>query len=304
MLGVLPLFHVFGLNVVLGLAAARRGVASCWSSASTRSAALEAIARPRRHGRRRRAADVVGVGRPARGADADGVRRRCASPRPGAAKLPDERRRAHARALRRRDRRGLRPHRGVAGRHHVASASTPAPGSIGPPLPGVEVRLVDADGDDVLVGDPGEIWVRGPNVFAGYWDDPEATARGADADGWLRTGDVAVADDDGYLCLVDRAKDLIIVSGFNVYPAEVEEVLLEHPGVAAAAVVGVAAPAHGRGGEGLRGRREPGATLDEDERDRLLPPSAWPATSARPRSSSSTSCPQGLGGKVLRRALR
>ena len=73
----------------------------------------------------------------------------------------------------------------------------PAPGSIGPPLPGVEVRLVDADGDDVLAGDPGEIWVRGPNVFPGYWHDHEATARVLTADGWLRTGDVAVVDDDG-----------------------------------------------------------------------------------------------------------
>ena len=102
------------------------------------------------------------------------------------------------------------------------------------------VRLVDADGEDALVGDAGEIWVQGPNVFAGYWHDDEATAHALTPDGWLRTGDVAVADDDGYLYLVDRAKDLIIVSGFNVYPAEVEEVLREHPGVEEVAVVGVA----------------------------------------------------------------
>lgn len=112
-------------------------------------------------------------------------------------------------------------------------------GSIGPALPGVEVRLVDTDGADVTVGDAGEIWVRGPNVFRGYWDDPAATARVL-RDGWLRTGDVAVSDDDGFLSLVDRLKDLIIVSGFNVYPAEVEEVLLEHPDVEDAAVIGVA----------------------------------------------------------------
>jgi long-chain acyl-CoA synthetase len=113
------------------------------------------------------------------------------------------------------------------------------PGSIGPPLPGVDVRLVDADGDDALAGDPGEIWVRGPNVFSGYWDDEAATARVLTPDGWLRTGDIAVADDDGCLSLVDRAKDLVIVSGFNVYPAEVESVLAEHPDVAEVAVVGV-----------------------------------------------------------------
>jgi long-chain acyl-CoA synthetase len=111
-------------------------------------------------------------------------------------------------------------------------------GSIGPPLPGVEIRLVDTDGTDVPVGDPGEIWVRGPNVFQGYWEDPEATARVL-VDGWLRTGDIAVAGDEGFLSLVDRSKDLVIVSGFNVYPAEVEEVLLDAPEVADVGVVGV-----------------------------------------------------------------
>ena len=95
-----------------------------------------------------------------------------------------------------------------------------------------------------LAGDAGEIWVRGPNVFQGYWNDPEATARVL-GDGWLRTGDIATIDDDGYLYLVDRAKDLIIVSGFNVYPAEVEEVLAEHPAVAEVAVIGVPHPHHG-----------------------------------------------------------
>ena len=79
-------------------------------------------------------------------------------------------------------------------------------------------------------------------MFAGYWEDAEATARALTADGWLRTGDIAVADDDGYLYIVDRAKDLIIVSGFNVFPAEVEEALLEHPGIAEVAVVGVPHP--------------------------------------------------------------
>ena len=104
------------------------------------------------------------------------------------------------------------------------------------------VRLVDDAGDDVLQGDAGEIWVKGPNVFQGYLDDPEQTARVLTTDGWLRTGDIAVTDDDGYLFLVDRAKDLIIVSGFNVYPAEVEEVIAEHPAVAEVGVAGVPHP--------------------------------------------------------------
>src|SRR6185436_6466105 len=86
--------------------------------------------------------------------------------------------------------------------------------------------------------DPGELWVRGPNVFPGYWHDAEATERALTPDGWLRTGDVAVIEQDGDLRLVDRAKDLIIVSGFNVYPVEVEDVLRSLPAVADAAVVG------------------------------------------------------------------
>ena len=117
----------------------------------------------------------------------------------------------------------------------TTSVGAPRVGSIGRAVPGVSVRLVDGDGDDAEPGDAGEIWVQGPNVFAGYWKDPEATAAALTPEGWLRTGDIAIADDDGYLYL-------IIVSGFNVSPAEVEDVLRRHPSVAAAAVVGVAHP--------------------------------------------------------------
>ena len=113
------------------------------------------------------------------------------------------------------------------------------PGSVGSALDGVEIRLVDVDGEDALVGDPGEIWVRGPNVFHGYWNDEDATARAINPEGWLVTGDVATVDDGGYLYLVDRVKDLIIVSGFNVYPAEVEEVLMQHPAIDACAYTGI-----------------------------------------------------------------
>lgn len=113
------------------------------------------------------------------------------------------------------------------------------PDSVGTPLPGVEVRIVDADGEEVELGDPGEILVRGPNVFSGYFENDAATSAAVDRAGWLHTGDVAVMDEDGSLTIVDRSKDLIIVSGFNVFPAEVEQVLRRHPGVAEAAVVGV-----------------------------------------------------------------
>jgi long-chain acyl-CoA synthetase len=148
----------------------------------------------------------------------------------------------------------------------VTAAAFPMPrtGTIGLPLPGVEVRVVDTNGDDVVVGDPGEIWVRGPNVFSGYWNDKQATDTALDGSGWLHTGDVAVVDQSGHLTLVDRAKDLIIVSGFNVYPAEVEEALVAHPGIREAAVIGVP---HPHTGETVSAFvvPEPDRMLDEDE---------------------------------------
>ncbi|MCB0965592.1 MAG: AMP-binding protein [Ilumatobacter sp.] len=135
-------------------------------------------------------------------------------------------------------------------------------GSVGRVLGGQEVRLVGDDGTDVPVGDAGEIWIKGPNVFLGYWNDQEATDRVL-VDGWLHTGDVGVVDEEGFLYLVDRAKDLIIVSGFNVFPAEVEEVLVTHDAVAEAAVVGVP---HPHDGEAVKAYvvLEAGATADED----------------------------------------
>jgi long-chain acyl-CoA synthetase len=110
-------------------------------------------------------------------------------------------------------------------------------GSVGIPVPGVEVRIVADDGTPLAPGQDGEIVLRGPNVMAGYWHDQEETAQ-AMAGGWLHTGDIGHLDHDGYLTIVDRKKDLIIRGGFNVFPRDVEDVLVQHPGVAAAAVVG------------------------------------------------------------------
>ena len=110
-------------------------------------------------------------------------------------------------------------------------------GSVGKPVQGVEVRIEGADGETLPAGADGEICVRGPVLMRGYWNAPEATAE-AVRDGWLHTGDVGHLDDDGYLYVVDRLKDLIIRNGFNVYPRDVEDVLLAHPDVVAAAVVG------------------------------------------------------------------
>ena len=111
--------------------------------------------------------------------------------------------------------------------------------TVGRPSWDVEVRLVDDDGREVPPGTPGEILVRGYNVMDGYWEDPEKTAEVIDADGWLHTGDIGTMDEDRYVRITDRKKDMILVGGFNVYPAEVERILGQHPAVAAIAVVGV-----------------------------------------------------------------
>ena len=112
-------------------------------------------------------------------------------------------------------------------------------GSIGVPVPGTEAKIIDLEtGEDLPPGEIGELAVRGPQVMAGYWNMPEETAQ-VIQDGWLRTGDVARTDEDGYFQIIDRKKDMIIAGEYNVYPRDVEEVLYEHPKVMEAAVVGV-----------------------------------------------------------------
>jgi HIP---CoA ligase len=132
----------------------------------------------------------------------------------------------------------------------------------GRPIPDVEVRTVDEAGKDVPVDSPGEVVVRGYNVMAGYIGDPDASASAIDADGWLRTGDIGVFDANGNLRITDRLKDMFIVGGFNAYPAEIENMMMEHPAVGQAAVVGV--PDH-RMGEVTAAFVVPraGATIDE-----------------------------------------
>jgi len=137
------------------------------------------------------------------------------------------------------------------------------PGSIGTPIEGVEMRLVDEAGDVAPAGEVGEIAIRGHNVMKGYWGQPEATAA-VMADGWFRTGDLGRRDEDGNYYVVDRKKDLIIRGGFNVYPREVEEVLYEHPAVAAVAVVAI--PDDRLGEEvGAAVVRKAGTDVTEDE---------------------------------------
>jgi long-chain acyl-CoA synthetase len=135
------------------------------------------------------------------------------------------------------------------------------PDSIGRPIPGVELKLLDEDGHPVEEGDPGEIVVRGANVFAGYWPDGR---EGPDGDGWFGTGDVAYLDADGDLHLVDRRRELVLVSGFNVYPREVEQVLQQHPDVQEAAVLGIPHPYTGESVKALVVLRD-GARLSTDD---------------------------------------
>ncbi|MCV2503452.1 MAG: AMP-binding protein, partial [Neisseriaceae bacterium] len=121
-------------------------------------------------------------------------------------------------------------------------------GSIGLPLPSTDISLRDDDGNEVPLGQPGELWIKGPQVMQGYWKQPEETAKVL-KDGWLETGDIATIDEEGYLRIVDRKKDLVVVSGFNVYPNEIEDVVTLHPDIVECAVIGVP---HPKTGEALK----------------------------------------------------
>ena len=117
--------------------------------------------------------------------------------------------------------------------------STAYSGDIGFPLPDTDIRLLDDDGNEVPLGTPGELAVKGPQVMAGYWQRPDETAKVMTADGFFRTGDIATVDANGHFKIVDRKKDMILVSGFNVYPNEVEDVVTQMPGVLECAAVGI-----------------------------------------------------------------
>ncbi len=132
--------------------------------------------------------------------------------------------------------------------------------TVGRPRPGFEVRIVDGDDHDVPAGEPGEILLRGGSVMVGYLDDPEATAAALSADGWLRTGDIGAVDPSGCLRIVGRSKDMFIVGGFNAYPAEIENILLRHPDVAQAAVIGVPDARLGEVGMAFVVLRSPGTS--------------------------------------------
>ncbi|WP_049228364.1 AMP-binding protein [Morococcus cerebrosus] len=136
-------------------------------------------------------------------------------------------------------------------------------GGIGLPVPSTEVELRDADGKEVGIGQPGELWVRGPQVMQGYWNRPEETAKTIDARGFLETGDIAVMDEKGWLKLVDRKKDLIVVSGFNVYPNEIEEVVSHNDKVMEVACIGVPNEKTGEALKVFVVKKDPSLTKEE-----------------------------------------
>ena len=174
-------------------------------------------------------------------------------------------------------------------------------GSIGLPMPSTDITLLDDEGRPVPVGEPGEICIRGPQVMAGYWQRPDETAKVMTADGYFRSGDIGVMDSRGYFKIVDRKKDMILVSGFNVYPNEVEDLLSQHPGVLEAAAIGVPDEHSGEAVKVVVVKRDPALTEDSVRQ--------WCETHLtgykRPRVVEfRAELPKTPVGKILRRELR
>ncbi|MFP1885211.1 long-chain-fatty-acid--CoA ligase FadD [Lonsdalea quercina] len=174
-------------------------------------------------------------------------------------------------------------------------------GSVGLPIPSTEVRIVDEKANDVVLGEAGELWVRGPQVMKGYWNQPEETAAVL-KDGWLATGDIVTSDEQGFLRIVDRKKDMILVSGFNVYPNEIEDVIVRHPDVMEAAAVGVPSEISGEAVKVFVVRR-PGSAL---ETEALIAHCRRYLTGYKvPRQFEfRDELPKSNVGKILRRELR
>jgi long-chain acyl-CoA synthetase len=298
MMGCLPLFHVFGLTCGLNATIAAAGTLTLLPRFDA-SKALEIIARDR---------VTIFEGVPTMYSamlhhpEADpaktGSLRVCVS---GGASLPVEVLRGFE------DKFGcmILEGYGLSETSPVVSFNHPGkvrkPGSIGTPIEGVEMRLVNEQGQDVPAGEIGEIAVRGHNVMKGYWDKPEATQQ-AIPDGWFRTGDMARTDSDGYYYIVDRKKDLIIRGGYNVYPREIEEVMHEHPAVAEVAVLGLPHPDLGEE-IGAAVALKPGTSATPEElkgfvKERVAaykyPRHVWLVDGL----------PKGPTGKILRREVR
>src|SRR3954462_8357016 len=174
------------------------------------------------------------------------------------------------------------------------------PGSIGTPIKGVEMKVVDEDGNEADQGEVGEIIIRGHNVMKGYWKRDDATQESI-RDGWFHTGDMAKIDEDGYFFIVDRKKDMIIRGGYNIYPREIEEVLYEHPAVREAAVVGIP---HDELGEevGAAVAFKEGESVDKDELQKFVKDKVAAYKYPR-RIWFVDELPKGPTGKILKREI-
>ena len=174
-------------------------------------------------------------------------------------------------------------------------------GSIGIPVPSTYIAIRDDDGKDVPLGEPGEICAKGPQVMAGYWNRPEETAKVMTPDGYFRTGDIGIMAPDGYTKIVDRKKDMVLVSGFNVFPNEVEEVIASHPGVLECAVIGVPDPKSGEAVKAFVVKKDPNLTAQD-----VLKFCATELTGYKvPKIVEfRTELPKTPVGKILRRELR
>jgi long-chain acyl-CoA synthetase len=174
-------------------------------------------------------------------------------------------------------------------------------GSIGIPVPSTYISIRDDDGNEVPLGTAGEICAKGPQVMAGYWNRPEETANVTTADGFFRTGDIGVMDEQGYTKIVDRKKDMILVSGFNVYPNEIEEVIASHPGVLECAVIGVQDAKSGEAVKAFIVKKDPNLTADDVIKFCSTQLTAYKVPK---QIEFRTDLPKTNVGKILRRELR
>ncbi|TLZ73123.1 MAG: long-chain fatty acid--CoA ligase, partial [Methanobacteriota archaeon] len=187
---------------------------------------------------------------------------------------------------------------------HCNPIASGAREGIGIPISDTDAKIVDAEtgARNLPLGEPGELAVKGPQVMKGYWNRPEETAQVITRDGWLLTGDIATMDGDGFFQIVDRKKDMILCSGYNVYPREVEEVLYSHPAVQEAAVIGVPDPYRGETVKAFLILKDGSAATDQDIvafcKERLAP------FKVPKQIEFVKELPKTMIGKVLRRALR
>jgi long-chain acyl-CoA synthetase len=294
-MGCLPLFHAFGQTAALN-AAVVAGASLTLVPRFDAVTALKVIERDRVTVFEGVPTMYVAMAEAGAGVADTGTLRVCVS---GGAALPVEVLRAFTDTFRAEVLEGY----GLSETSPVASFNrrgATRPGSIGYPIDGVAMRLVDGAGDDVPAGEVGEIAIRGDNVMKGYWNRPDATDE-AIKDGWFHTGDMARQDEDGFFYIVDRKKDLIIRGGYNVYPREIEEVFYEHPAVLEAAVIGLPHPTHGEE-VGAAVALRPGAQATPEElrahvKERVAaykyPRHVWLVESL----------PKGPTGKVLKREI-